>query len=167
MSIPSEPNTLITEYRNLILHLVALREKVTGLANAVAQMNVTMTVEWPREQQGYAGVGEDVRRWNQGTVPKIASSILKECRYGNCPILADALEEAGFTEPRVLHWLRVVAPALASSPLKRDRIVAPGGVTQSILYDCVGDERNRGWCSPIPAEADYWRTMRDYYGYKV
>jgi hypothetical protein len=45
-------------------------------------------------------------RWNGGTVPLIARSIRKHHTYAELPILADALEEAGCKEGRLLRHLR-------------------------------------------------------------
>jgi hypothetical protein len=44
--------------------------------------------------------------WNGGTVVKIARSIYEELAFDRLPILADALEEAGCNEPRILAHCR-------------------------------------------------------------
>jgi hypothetical protein len=44
--------------------------------------------------------------WNDGTVAKMAQTIYEERRFTDLPILADALEEAGCTEPSILDHCR-------------------------------------------------------------
>jgi hypothetical protein len=44
--------------------------------------------------------------WNEATVRKLAQAIRDERRFGDLPILADALEEAGCTSPDVLAHCR-------------------------------------------------------------
>ena len=44
--------------------------------------------------------------WNDGTVRKIAQAIYDERRWADLPILADALEDAGCTDPVILGHLR-------------------------------------------------------------
>jgi hypothetical protein len=44
--------------------------------------------------------------WNGGTVPKLAQAIYDERRFADLPILADALEEAGCSEPAILSHCR-------------------------------------------------------------
>lgn len=46
--------------------------------------------------------------WNNGTVRKIAQAIYAEHTLGHLPILADALEEAGCTDPEILGHCRDV-----------------------------------------------------------
>jgi hypothetical protein len=45
-------------------------------------------------------------RWNAGTVRKIAQSIYDAYRFGDLPVLADALEEAGCDNPDILAHCR-------------------------------------------------------------
>jgi hypothetical protein len=45
-------------------------------------------------------------RWNDSTVPKLAQAIYEERRFGDLPILADALEEAGCTDAGILDHFR-------------------------------------------------------------
>ena len=45
-------------------------------------------------------------RWNNGTVPHLARSIYEDRRFTDLPILADALEEAGCTDPGILGHCR-------------------------------------------------------------
>jgi hypothetical protein len=45
-------------------------------------------------------------RWNYGTVPAIARRIYEERAFHDMPILADALEDAGCTDPELLDHLR-------------------------------------------------------------
>jgi hypothetical protein len=45
-------------------------------------------------------------RWNDGCVVKMARSIYAEGRFSDLPILADALEDAGCDDPRVLEHCR-------------------------------------------------------------
>lgn len=44
--------------------------------------------------------------WHDGAVRKMASTIYDERRFEDCPILADALEEAGCQEESILRHLR-------------------------------------------------------------
>ncbi len=44
--------------------------------------------------------------WNAGTVPQIATRIYDEQSYGDLPVLADALEDAGCTNAEILSHLR-------------------------------------------------------------
>jgi hypothetical protein len=44
--------------------------------------------------------------WNHGTVVKLAQSIYHERSFDNLPVLADALEEAGCTDPDILNHCR-------------------------------------------------------------
>jgi hypothetical protein len=51
-----------------------------------------------------------VLAWNGGTVPKLAQAIYDERRFADLPILADALEEAGCSNPDVLAHCRSDGP---------------------------------------------------------
>jgi hypothetical protein len=44
--------------------------------------------------------------WNEGTVTKLAEAVYEERRFGDLPILADALEEAGCANADVLAHCR-------------------------------------------------------------
>jgi hypothetical protein len=44
--------------------------------------------------------------WNNGTVTRIAETIYREQAFDRMPILADALEEAGCTNPEMLSHCR-------------------------------------------------------------
>src|SRR6185437_6183983 len=44
--------------------------------------------------------------WGNGTVPRLAQAIEDQDRSQDLPILADALEEAGCTDPDILGHLR-------------------------------------------------------------
>jgi hypothetical protein len=46
------------------------------------------------------------RAWHDGTVVKLARTIYEERRFGDMPVLADALEEAGCTDADVLAHCR-------------------------------------------------------------
>ena len=48
-----------------------------------------------RRRYGAKGLPLEWMRWNNSTVPRMAQAILEEHRWGDAPILADALEEAG------------------------------------------------------------------------
>jgi hypothetical protein len=48
--------------------------------------------------------------WQDGAVRKLARVIYEEHRFGDLPVLADALEEAGCTEPELLGHLRGPGP---------------------------------------------------------
>jgi hypothetical protein len=41
--------------------------------------------------------------WNEGTVPKLAQAIYEERAYDRLPVLADALEDAGCTDPTIIE----------------------------------------------------------------
>jgi hypothetical protein len=45
-------------------------------------------------------------KWNDGTVRRIAQSIMASRTFAELPILADALEEAGCCDGRILRHLR-------------------------------------------------------------
>jgi hypothetical protein len=44
--------------------------------------------------------------WHDGTIPKLAAMIYNERRFGDLPVLADALEEAGCTNEAILRHCR-------------------------------------------------------------
>jgi hypothetical protein len=44
--------------------------------------------------------------WNSGTIPKLAQAIYEERTFDRMPLLADALEDAGCTDPTILDHLR-------------------------------------------------------------
>jgi hypothetical protein len=48
--------------------------------------------------------------WNNGTIPAIARRIYEERAFHELPILADALEDAGCTDPDVLSHCRGPGP---------------------------------------------------------
>jgi hypothetical protein len=48
--------------------------------------------------------------WNGGTLPKLAQAIYDDRRFGDLPILADALEEAGCDNADVLSHCRSEGP---------------------------------------------------------
>jgi hypothetical protein len=48
--------------------------------------------------------------WNGGTVPRMAKAIYNDRRFGDLPILADALEEAGCTDAGILTHCRSEGP---------------------------------------------------------
>jgi hypothetical protein len=48
--------------------------------------------------------------WNDGAVVKLAQAIYSERRFGDLPILADALEEAGCDDPEILAHCRAAGP---------------------------------------------------------
>jgi hypothetical protein len=48
--------------------------------------------------------------WNNGLIRKMAGDIYNERRFGDLPILADALEDAGCTEPNILSHCRGPGP---------------------------------------------------------
>jgi hypothetical protein len=51
-----------------------------------------------------------VLAWNNATVRKLAQSIYEERRFQDLPVLADALEEAGFTNADILAHCRGAGP---------------------------------------------------------
>jgi hypothetical protein len=48
--------------------------------------------------------------WNDGTVPKLAQAIYDDRRFGDLPIMADALEEAGCQDEGILAHCRGTGP---------------------------------------------------------
>jgi hypothetical protein len=48
--------------------------------------------------------------WHDGTIPKLAQAIYDERAFDRLPILADALEEAGCTDPEILSRCRGSGP---------------------------------------------------------
>jgi hypothetical protein len=48
--------------------------------------------------------------WNDGLVRKLAGSILASRQFEDVPVLADAVEEAGATDPEILAHLRGPGP---------------------------------------------------------
>jgi hypothetical protein len=55
-------------------------------------------------------VAASVLRWNGGRVPKLALAIYEGRRFDDLPVLADALEEAGCDNEKVLGHLRGPGP---------------------------------------------------------
>jgi hypothetical protein len=51
-----------------------------------------------------------VRRWNGGAAVHLAQAIYDERRFGELPVLADALEDAGCTDEAILSHLRGPGP---------------------------------------------------------
>jgi hypothetical protein len=51
-------------------------------------------------------IPQGVLAWNDGTIPRIAQAIYDERGFDRMPILADALEEAGCTNPDILTHFR-------------------------------------------------------------
>jgi hypothetical protein len=45
-------------------------------------------------------------RWNAGCILSLAQAIYDERRFADLPVLADALEDAGCAEPRILEHCR-------------------------------------------------------------
>jgi hypothetical protein len=58
--------------------------------------------EWP---SGYA-LDPSWLAWKMGTVVKVARAIFAERHWQDLPVLADALEEAGCTNPEILDHCR-------------------------------------------------------------
>jgi hypothetical protein len=50
------------------------------------------------------------RTWNDGAVLKLAQVLADEGRFADLPVLADALEEAGCSDSRILHHCRETGP---------------------------------------------------------
>jgi hypothetical protein len=44
--------------------------------------------------------------WNDGTIPRLAQGIYEDRRFGDLPILADALEDSGCSDPDILGHCR-------------------------------------------------------------
>jgi hypothetical protein len=53
-----------------------------------------------------ASLDPTVLAWNGGTVPRLAQAIYHDRRFGDLPILADALDEAGCSDPSTLSHCR-------------------------------------------------------------
>jgi hypothetical protein len=47
-----------------------------------------------------------VLSWNEGTVVRLAQAVYQDRRFEDLPVLADALEEAGCTDPEILAHCR-------------------------------------------------------------
>jgi hypothetical protein len=48
--------------------------------------------------------------WERGTIPKLAEEIYEERAFDRLPVLADALEDSGCTNPDILSHLRGPGP---------------------------------------------------------
>ena len=48
--------------------------------------------------------------WNDGAVRKMAQALYNDCAFNNLPILADALEVAGCSDPEILGHCRSAGP---------------------------------------------------------
>jgi hypothetical protein len=70
-------------------------------AEAVMQAGLLREIFGPLPFRGVA-VGPSLLKWRDGTVPKLAQAIYDERRFGDLPVLADALEESGCDEEQVL-----------------------------------------------------------------
>jgi hypothetical protein len=55
---------------------------------------------------GWPQIRADWLRWNDGSIPKMAQTIYDERAFDQLPILADALEDAGCTDPAILNHCR-------------------------------------------------------------
>jgi len=51
-------------------------------------------------------ISAPVLAWNGGTVRRLAEAVYDERTFDRLPVLADALEEAGYTDPNILDHLR-------------------------------------------------------------
>src|SRR5205814_4153340 len=78
-------------------------------------LNSLRAVEWPGRWLVDCVFGNPFRpvtldagwlAWNDGTVPKIAHAVYEGRRFGDMPILADALEDAGCSHPFLLTHCR-------------------------------------------------------------
>jgi hypothetical protein len=50
------------------------------------------------------------RHWNDGTAVRLAEAIYQERAFDRLPVLADALEEAGCSNPEILAHYRAAGP---------------------------------------------------------
>lgn len=76
---------------------------------------------WFTNAHGVSGSGEWTEaawyHWHDGTIPKLAQAIYDDHRFGDMPILADALEEAGCANEEILQhcrgfeWVEIANPA--------------------------------------------------------
>jgi hypothetical protein len=57
-----------------------------------------------------SALAPDCLSWNGGTVPKLAESVYAERAFDRLPLLADALEDAGCSDPDLLGHLRGRGP---------------------------------------------------------
>jgi hypothetical protein len=55
-------------------------------------------------------LGEEWRRWELGTATALAEQIYQEKAWELCPVLADALDDAGVIDPELLGHLRAGLP---------------------------------------------------------
>jgi hypothetical protein len=94
------------------------------IARCAAEAGGEAAQEWPARQRRHADLLRDVTgnpswpvainpawaAWNRGAVGTLAGSIRDEGRFGDLPILADALEEAGCVDGNLLGHLRGAGP---------------------------------------------------------
>ena len=66
-------------------------------------------------------------RWRDGTVPRLAADVRDRRNFDALPVLADALEEAGCTEARLLNHCRHPAVERMFSSWVADLLSAEGG----------------------------------------
>jgi hypothetical protein len=106
----------------LVFHLMSV-ERFDDARRLVSRhldwVRVSRESRWPPRRQVEAGFQDvdgsplgdvtfspDWLRWNGGTVRKIAEGVKQFRCYADLPILADALEEAGCSDGRILRHLR-------------------------------------------------------------
>jgi hypothetical protein len=87
------------------------RDAATRTLRAVARlMPSTRLCDLARDMLGDffspVRIAPEWRQWNHGTVLRMARQIYEERDFAGLPILADALEEAGCNEPRLLDHCR-------------------------------------------------------------
>jgi hypothetical protein len=93
-------------------YLEALAEEGHIDPEEQAALDRQITAFAARFVRGYCPVPVEAAwlSWSGGTVPGLARSIREEGRFIDLPVLADALEDAGCTDPDVLSHCRHPAP---------------------------------------------------------
>ena len=102
--------------------------------------------------------------WNDATVPRLAEAIYRERAFDRCPILADAIEEAGCTDAAILNHLRglTACPDCLGSGTEAD----DSGGNVGVVRWCRGCG-GRGWVRPkrrkrCPCGGEYAPLKKDY-----
>jgi hypothetical protein len=83
---------------------VLAAENSARAAEAREQANLLREVVGNPARQ--PSVAPSLRAWHGGTVPRLGRALYDERRFGDLPVLADALEEAGCTDPDILQHCR-------------------------------------------------------------
>jgi hypothetical protein len=90
--------------------LTAIRSIVPAQAESRAQCDLLRCIFGPRPLATPPRVADEVRLWDNRTVPRLARTIYDEHAFADLPVLADALEDAGCTDEELLLHLRGPGP---------------------------------------------------------